>query len=115
MIRLLSTFIENPEAFTDDYGIPESGNGIPDLIDEIKWGMDWLLRMQNEDGSVLSIVGLQAKSPPSATTAASYYGPANTTATLSATKAFALGTMVFKALKMDEYLPLWISIAIASI
>lgn len=64
MIRLLSTFIENPEAFTDDYGIP-------DLIDEIKWGMDWLLRMQNEDGSVLSIVGLQAKSPPSATTAAS--------------------------------------------
>jgi hypothetical protein len=36
-----------------DFNIPESGNGIPDLIDELEWGMDWLLGMQDQaDGGV---------------------------------------------------------------
>lgn len=32
--------------------IPESGNATPDLLDEIKWEMDWLLAMQDLDGGV---------------------------------------------------------------
>ncbi len=32
--------------------IPESGNGIPDILDEIKYELDWLLTMQDEDGGV---------------------------------------------------------------
>lgn len=32
--------------------IPESGNGIPDFIDEMKYQMDWLLCMQDTDGGV---------------------------------------------------------------
>ncbi len=32
--------------------IPESGNAISDLLDEAKWGLDWLLKLQNPDGSV---------------------------------------------------------------
>jgi hypothetical protein len=37
----------------DDLNIPESGNNIPDLIDELEWGMDWLLTMQDpSDGGV---------------------------------------------------------------
>lgn len=32
--------------------IPESGNNLPDLLDEAKWGLSWLLKMQNADGSV---------------------------------------------------------------
>lgn len=36
-----------------DFNIPESGNGIPDLLDELEWGMDWALTMQDEkDGGV---------------------------------------------------------------
>ncbi len=27
--------------------IPESGNGIPDLLDEVKWELDWILKMQD--------------------------------------------------------------------
>ncbi len=34
----------------DDTGIPESGNGIPDLLDETRWGLDWLLSVQQPDG-----------------------------------------------------------------
>lgn len=42
-----------PNRFRDgDLGIPESGNGIPDLIDELEWGMDWALSMQDTDGGV---------------------------------------------------------------
>ncbi len=43
-----------PGNFRDgDLGIPESGNGVPDVLDELEWGMDWLLTMQDpEDGGV---------------------------------------------------------------
>lgn len=45
--QLLLAYRENPNAFADAYrgnGLPGS-NGIPDVIDEAKWGMDWLCRM----------------------------------------------------------------------
>jgi hypothetical protein len=39
-----------PEQFADgDLNIPESGNGIPDLLDEIRWELDWILKMQDAD------------------------------------------------------------------
>jgi len=42
-----------PGAIQDDnLYIPESGNGIPDLLDEIRYELDWVLTMQDEDGGV---------------------------------------------------------------
>ncbi len=38
-----------PQVRWDDLGIPESGNGIPDLLDEAKWELDWMLAMQDEN------------------------------------------------------------------
>lgn len=32
--------------------IPESGNGTPDMLNEIRWNLDWMLSMQDEDGGV---------------------------------------------------------------
>lgn len=47
------------EVFTDDTGIPESGNGIPDIMDEIKYEIDWLLKMQdNASGAVYCAVNV---------------------------------------------------------
>jgi len=100
---LLQAYSENKAAFTDDYNIPESGNGIPDIVDEAKWGMDWLVRMQNANGSVLSIVGLAGASPPSAATGQSLYGNASTSATLSTAMAFAYGSKVFRSLGNTAY------------
>lgn len=34
-------------AFGDDMGIPESGNDIPDILDEIRYEIEWLLKMQD--------------------------------------------------------------------
>jgi endoglucanase len=32
--------------------IPETGNGTPDILSEIKWNLDWMLSMQDDDGGV---------------------------------------------------------------
>jgi endoglucanase len=32
--------------------IPESGNGTPDILNETRWGLEWMLKMQDEDGGV---------------------------------------------------------------
>ncbi|MCL6606138.1 MAG: glycoside hydrolase family 9 protein [Paenibacillus sp.] len=37
-----------PGKFTDNqFNIPESGNGIPDILDEAKWELEWMLKMQD--------------------------------------------------------------------
>ncbi len=43
-----------PEKFsTDELNIPESGNKIPDILDEVKYELEWFLTMQdNSDGGV---------------------------------------------------------------
>ena len=95
VVALLRAYEEAPSALAgDDYDIPESGNGIPDILDEAKFGLDHLIRMQNSNGSVLSIVGVDHASPPSAATGQSLYGTESTSATLSTAAAFALGAKV---------------------
>jgi endoglucanase len=32
--------------------LPESGNGTPDLLNEIRWNLEWMLTMQDDDGGV---------------------------------------------------------------
>jgi endoglucanase len=32
--------------------LPESGNGAPDILNEIRWNLDWMLSMQDQDGGV---------------------------------------------------------------
>lgn len=50
---LLYLYEMRPERFTDNQlDIPESGNGVPDLLDEVRWPLEWLLKMQDEDGGI---------------------------------------------------------------
>lgn len=39
-------------AVTDDVGTPESGDGLDDLIQEARYELDWMLKMQAESGGV---------------------------------------------------------------
>ncbi len=41
-----------PDAVGDNLNIPESGNGISDLLDEVKYELDWFKTMQDDDGGV---------------------------------------------------------------
>ena len=55
--HLLLAYELFPQVFHDDVGIPESGNGIPDVLDEVKYEIDWLLKMQDDkSGAVYSSV-----------------------------------------------------------
>jgi len=103
ILSLLHSYEENPRVWGDDFGIPESGNGVPDILDEVKWGLDWLARMQNPDGSLLSIQGLASASPPSAASGPSYYGPPSTSASLSGAAAFGYAAKVFKGQDSRNY------------
>ena len=45
--QMLFAYRENPSVYKDNYGangLPGS-NGIPDILDEARWGLDWLLKM----------------------------------------------------------------------
>lgn len=50
--QMMFAYKQNPEAFGDTHkadGTPGK-NGIPDIVDEIYWGLDWLDRMNPEPG-----------------------------------------------------------------
>ena len=47
MADLLIAYDANPELFSDSIGIPESGNGVPDVLDEVRYELEWMLKMQD--------------------------------------------------------------------
>ena len=52
--QMMFAYQQNPEAFGDAYdanGHP-GANSIPDIVDEIKWGLDWLNRMSPVPGEL---------------------------------------------------------------
>ncbi len=50
--HMLYAFELFPEAFVEAVNIPESGNGIPDVLNECRYELDFLSEMQDEDGGV---------------------------------------------------------------
>ena len=56
MWELMMAYELSPDKFGDDYNIPESGNNVPDIVDEIKYELDWMMRVQMPDGSVANRV-----------------------------------------------------------
>ncbi|MDR0989477.1 MAG: glycoside hydrolase family 9 protein [Prevotellaceae bacterium] len=52
--QMMFAYEQNPEAFGDAYDADgrQGANGIPDIVDEIKWGLDWLNRMNPAPGEL---------------------------------------------------------------
>ena len=103
VVDLLLACDESPAVWDDASGIPESGNGVPDILDEVKYELDWLLRMQQGNGSVLCVVGGGGASPPSADHAARTYGPATTSAAYAAASMVALAAIEFGKAGQSAY------------
>jgi endoglucanase len=78
---LLSAYEMNQELFNSfNLNIPESGNNIPDILDEIKWEIDWLINMQDATSGGIHIkAGILNDggytSPPGSDSRKRYYGP----------------------------------------
>ena len=97
--QLLHAFAANKAAFGDDFNIPESGNGIPDVLDEVKWETDWLKRMQYADGSFALKVGETVyvnASPPSSDRSPRFYVPSCSSATIAASGMLAHAALVYR-------------------
>lgn len=49
---LLQAYEMHTDRFGDDTGIPESGNGIPDILDEARYEIAWIGNLQTTQGTV---------------------------------------------------------------
>jgi len=81
---MLLAFRATPEAFGDDWNIPESGNGVADILDEIRFELDWLFKMQCSNGGVyhkVTCVSFPDMVSPEAETNELFVFPVSTTAT----------------------------------
>ncbi len=65
---LLASYEDHAKLYnTLDLNIPESSDDVPDIINEIKWNLDWMATMQDQDGSVyhkLTTLGWPGKEMP---------------------------------------------------
>ncbi|MBQ6806214.1 MAG: glycoside hydrolase family 9 protein [Lachnospiraceae bacterium] len=48
--HLLYAYMLFPESFQEEINIPESGNGVPDILNECRYELEWMLKMQDEEG-----------------------------------------------------------------
>jgi len=101
--QLLTAYSDRPAVFGDDFGIPESGNGLPDVLDELKVELDWLMKMQAADlqGGVLIKVGnveLGDPVPAKSRLQRFYYPGACSSATIEAAAMFAHAAFVMQRL-----------------
>ncbi len=50
---LMYAYQTNPAMYSDNIGIPESNNGTADILDEVRYELEWMLKMQDKnDGGV---------------------------------------------------------------
>jgi len=67
---------------SDSMNIPESGDGVPDVLNEAKWNIDWMMKMQKGDGGVFNKAAAEVWEwgPPAVFAAASrLWAPYNAT------------------------------------
>lgn len=98
--QLLDAYRQNPALWTDDFNIPESGNGIPDLLDEIRYEIEWLKRMQADDGGAFIKVGttdFRTFERPSLDPRPRFYAPQCSSATIDIASMFAHAALVFNS------------------
>lgn len=50
--HLLYAYKMFPSSFDMDLNIPESGNNVPDILNECRYELEWILKCQREDGAV---------------------------------------------------------------
>ncbi|MEG0564312.1 glycoside hydrolase family 9 protein, partial [Anaerorhabdus sp.] len=96
---LLFAYMTNPTMFTDDLGIPETGNSVPDILDEARYEIEWLMKMQADWGGVYN----KAVTPsfpgdivPENDKQQMYILPAETTTTADFISTMALASIVYK-------------------
>lgn len=107
--QLLAAYEHYPALLTaQSVGLPESGNGIPDILNEALWNLEWMLSMQDPaDGGVYNKLTNKRFDgmvmPDRAMSEPRYVVAKGTAATLDFAATMATGSRILKA--YDKQLP----------
>lgn len=100
LMSLFYAYHFNPDVFQDgSLNIPESSNGLPDLLDEARWELEWLLKMQRADGAVhhkVTTADYAEAGPPEEDTQPLYLYDVSTQATAQYAGAMAEASLVYR-------------------
>src|SRR5262245_11732823 len=99
--ELMQAYETWPSRFASDAcDIPESGNGVPDLLDEARWSLAWMFTMQDGDGGVRhreSIANYAGDFVPGSDPIRRYYTSVSSDATGAHCAAMAAACRAFRA------------------
>ncbi|MGN1087281.1 MAG: glycoside hydrolase family 9 protein, partial [Porcipelethomonas sp.] len=101
---LLYAYESNPGLYSDSIGIPESGNGTPDILDEARYELEWMKKMQRADGGVYHKVTCESFPgyvSPEKETEPLIVTPVSTTATADFCASMALAYEFYKDIDSD--------------
>ena len=97
--HLLYSYLLFGTGCSDDLNIPETGNGTPDILNEARFELDWILRMQREDGAFYHKLTKDHFAPfimPEDDTDPEYIVPPSHTATADAVAVLALASRTYR-------------------
>ena len=98
--HLLYAFMLFPSGCADPLNIPESGNGMPDILNEARYELEWLLQMQRADGAFHHKLTKARFAPfimPQEDQETEYLMPVSSCATGAACACLALASRVYRA------------------
>jgi len=84
-----------------ELNIPESGNGIPDVLDEVRYGTEFLLRMADPTGAAFGRVYERTACPPDADTSPVMLTQTASGATMNRAAALAYAALVWQERGLD--------------
>lgn len=102
--HMLYAYLMFPKGCSDELNIPESGNGVPDILNEARWELEWILKMQKDDGSFYHKLTKAAFAPfimPEDDKEPEYLITVSHCATEAAIAVLALGARVYAAFDKD--------------
>lgn len=101
--HLLYAYYLFPESFGESLDIPESGNGIPDVLNECRYELEWMLKMQDDEGGAYHKLTSERHADfimPQEDTAQFYLFPVSSMATADYAASMALASRVYR--QFDE-------------
>ena len=103
--HMLYAFKLFPDAFKDKLNIPESGNNIPDILNECRYELEWILKMQDNNGGFYHKVATRFFAPlfmmPENDHEELLLFGVSHTATATATAVFALAYRIYSSIDRD--------------
>ena len=85
-----------------DLNIPKSGNRVPDVLDEVRCGTEWIMRMGTADGAAFGRAYEKTACPPEAETSPVMLTQPASGATMNRAAALAYAAVVWQDRKLDR-------------